>query len=163
MNEETKPLPERLGSRPRTTPANPHMQLEQNAPAEHWAELTRRAFALPDVEERSSLVSVAGARALWLRDGVPAGPPTAFMVGREFAHIHPLPEASMHLALPPQLAREAVEKGWAEQHPVARMGYIPETIVMVYGPRDAEEVEVAWTLLRASYAYARGARGGKTG
>lgn len=134
------------------------MQLEQNAPAEHWAELARRAFALPDVEERPSLVSVAGARALWLRADAPTGPPEAFMVGREFAHIHPLPEASMHLALPPELAREAVAKGWAEQHPVARLGYIPDTILMVYGPRDADEVEVAWTLLRASYAYAREAR-----
>ena len=156
MKEAANPLPERRGSRPRTTSTNPHVQLEQNAAAEHWAELVQRAFMLPDVEERPSLVSVPGARALWLRDGVPAGPRDAFMVGREFAHIHPLPEGSMHVALPPELARVAVEKGWAEPHPVARMGYIPETIVMIYGPRDAEEVEVGWMLLRASYAYALG-------
>lgn len=163
MKKAMNPLPERPGSRPATTPTNPHMQLEQNAAAEHWAELARRAFALPDVEERPSLVSVPGARALWLRDGAPAGPRHAFLAGREFAHIHPLPEGSMHLALPPELAREAVEKGWAEQHPVARTGFIPETIVMVYGPRDAEEVEVAWALLRASYRYAREAQADDSG
>lgn len=159
MKKTPNPLPERPGSRPRTTGTNPHMQLEQNAPAEHWAELARRAFALPDVEERPSLVSVPGARALWLREGVPAGPGEAFMARREFAHIHPLPEASIHLALPPELAREAVEKGWAEPHPMARRGYVPDTIVMIYGPRDTDEVEIAWTLLRASYQFARNAAG----
>lgn len=148
-------LIERRGPRPRTTTTNPHMQLEQNAPAALWAELGRRAFALPEVEERPSLVSVAGARALWLRDGLPSGPREAFMVGREFAHIHPLPEGSMHMALPPDLAREAIDRGWAEQHPVARMGHIPENIVMVYGPRDAEELEIAWKLLQASCVFAQ--------
>ncbi len=152
-------IAERPGPRPRTTPTNPHMQLEQNAPAEQWAELARRAFALPDVEERPSRISVPGARALWLREGVPTGPREAFMIGREFAHIHPLPEGSLHLSLPLQLAREAIEKGWAEQHPVARLGFIPETIVMVYGPRDAEELEVVWQLVQASYEHARAAEG----
>ena len=150
-------LAERRGPRPRTTTTNPHVQLEQNAPPEQWSELARRAFELADVEERPSLVSVPGARALWLREGIPAGPREAFMAGREFAHIHPLPEGSLHLALPPDLAREAIDKGWAEQHPVARLGHIPSTIVMVYGPRDAEELQTVLTLVKKSYEYARAA------
>jgi hypothetical protein len=34
---------------------------------------------------------------------------------------------------------------------MARPGYIPETVVMVYGPRDAGELDVVLELLRASH------------
>jgi hypothetical protein len=40
-------LPKRSGSRPRTTPTNPHTQLEQNPEREVVEELARRVFALP--------------------------------------------------------------------------------------------------------------------
>ena len=153
-----KALPERSGPRPRTTPTNPHTQLEQNPDHAAVEELARLVFALPGVEERSSAISVPGARALWLSEEVPAGPREAFMIGREFAHIHPMPDGSLHAALPPEVAREAIEKGWAEQHPVARMGYIPQNVVMVYAPRDAEEIEVVTGLVVESYRYAGGSK-----
>ena len=104
-------LPERSGPRPSTTPSNPHTQLEQNPEPRIVEELARRVFALPDVEERPSMISVPGARALWLKEGVPAGPSEAFMIGREFAHIHPMPDGSLHACLPPELVREAIEAG----------------------------------------------------
>ena len=154
-----KGLPERTGSRPSTTPTNPHTQLDQNPEELVVRELARRVFALPDVEKRPSAISVPGARARWLRNEVPAGPQEAFMIGREFAHIHPLPDGSMHAALPPELAEEAREKGWAEQHPVARMGYISPNVVMIYAPRHAGEIELVVGLVTESYRYA-GGRGG---
>src|ERR687893_1109394 len=157
MNESV--LPNRSGSRPRTTPANPHTQLEQNPQLEVAKQLAHRVFTLPGVEERPSAISVPGAQALWLRNEVPAGPQEAFMIGREFAHIHPLPDGSMHAALPPELAEEAREKGWAEQHPVARMGYISPNVVMIYAPRHAGEIELVVGLVAESYRYA-GGRGG---
>jgi hypothetical protein len=52
MNESV--LPKRSGSRPRTTPTNPHTQLEQNPQPEMVEELARRGFALPGVEEVQS-------------------------------------------------------------------------------------------------------------
>jgi hypothetical protein len=51
-----------------------------------------------------------------------------------------------------------VEKGWAEQHPVACMGYIPQNVVMIYAPRDTEEIEVVVGLVVEAYRYAGGAR-----
>ena len=48
MNESV--LPERSESRPRTTPTNPHTQLEQNPQPEMVEELARRGFTLPGVE-----------------------------------------------------------------------------------------------------------------
>ncbi len=153
---DRKIMPERDGPRPRTTPTNPHTQLEQNPDNSIVEELARRVFALPGVEERPSAISVPGARALWLREEVPAGPREAFMIGREFAHIHPLPDGSLHDALPPEIAEEAIEKGWAEQHPVARIGYIPQNVVMIYAPRDEEEIETITSLVVESYRYAGG-------
>jgi len=153
-----KGLPERAGQRPRTIPTNPHTQLDQNPKEVLVRELAQKVFALSDVEERPSAISVPGARALWLRDEVPAGPQEAFMIGREFAHIHPLPDGSLHAALPPELAEEAIEKGWAEQHPVARMGYIPPNVVMIYAARNAGEIEIVAGLVTESYRYAGGRR-----
>jgi hypothetical protein len=159
-NMNANVLPERSGSRPKTTPTNPHTQLEQNPECEVVEELARRVFALPGVEERPSAISVPGARALWLREDVPAGPRGAFMIGREFAHTHPMPDGSLHAALPPEVAQEAIKKGWAEQHPVARMGFIPQNVVMIYAPRDAGEIEIVTGLVVEAYRYAGGAAPG---
>jgi len=78
------------------------------------------------------------------------------MIGREFAHIHPVPDASLHAALPPEVAQEVISKGWAEQHPVARMGYIPQNVVMIYAPSDWQEIEVVAELVVEAYPYASG-------
>jgi hypothetical protein len=146
----------RAGSRPRTTPANPHTQLDQQPTDPALAEeLARRVFALPGVVERPSRISVPGARALILAEGEPAGPPEAFMIEREFAHLHPAPDYSLHAMLPPDIVAAAVDAGWAEIHPVARMGLIPPTAVMLYAPRDESELGVIEQLIGASHAFAR--------
>src|ERR1700730_9240088 len=83
-------LDTRIGPRPRTTPSNPHTQLDQQPEdLDIRTALAEMVFSLPDVEERSTRLSVPGARALWLRDSVAAGPSEAFMIEREFAHLHP--------------------------------------------------------------------------
>lgn len=149
-------LRRRPGHRPATTPTNPHTQLDQQPTGSAQRELLATSvFALPGVVERSSLISVPGARALWLAEGA-AGPPEAFMTGHEFAHLHPSPDQSLHVMLPATLAVEAVEAGWAEQHPVARLGLIPANAVMLYAPRNDAEREVVEELVRASHAFARG-------
>jgi len=150
-------LRKRSGPRPRTTPTNPHTQLDQQPSDSSIREqLARRLFGLPDVEERQTLISVPGARALWLKDNVPPGPPEAFMIEREFAHLHPGHDQSLHATIPPDLAQEAIDNGWAELHPVARLGLIPPTTVMLYAPRDPIELEVVYGLALASYHFAGG-------
>ncbi|MGH7476448.1 MAG: luciferase family protein [Longimicrobiales bacterium] len=149
-------LPQRAGGRPRTTSTNPHTQLDQTTTPLLVDELARRALALPGVEDRPSLISVPGARALWLAEDQQASGPHAFIIGREFAHIHPPPDGSLHMVLPREVAHEAVAQGWAEPHPAARVGYIPETVVMVYAPRDEAELEVVLALLGRSLEQAQG-------
>ncbi len=152
---EITSIPERAGPRPRTTPWAPHIQQDQRAPREMQDSLAVRVYALPDVEERPTTLSAPGARAVWLNDAVLPGPANAFLGNREIGHFHPW-DGSMHVALPPDVARQAVAAGWAEVHPVARAGMAPENDVMIYGPRDEQEVDVIFGLLQAAYRYAGG-------
>ena len=144
----------RRGPRPRTTSTNPHTQLDQTAPLELQSALAGRIFGFQCVEERPSAISVPGARALWLCDECAAGAADAFLIGREFAHLHPPYDGSLHAALPLALAEAAIEAGWAEPHPMALRGLIPRNVVMVYGPRDEAELEVVARLIEASRDYA---------
>ena len=152
----SSPLPLRAGTRPRTTPTNPHTQLDQQPADARWTEeLARRVFELPGVVEEPSGVSVPGARALVLSPDEQTGPPEAFLIGREFAHLHPAPDHSLHAMLPTGTAEEAVAAGWAEPHPAALRGLIPPTAVMLYSLRDEAELDVIERLVRASHAFAR--------
>ena len=47
-----------------------------------------------------------------------------------------------------------IERGWAERHPLAGKHGLGDNIVMVYGPRDAAELEAVTALVRASYDHA---------
>jgi hypothetical protein len=42
--------------------------------------------------------------------------------------LHPAPDQSPNMTLPPALALDAIESGRAEQHPVARRGLIPPNV-----------------------------------
>lgn len=150
-------LPTRPGPRPATHKGLPHQQLDQQ-PADGRLRdaLAERVFALPRVVEEPSGISVPGARALVVEAGAAVGPAEAFMVGREFAHLHPGDDHSLHMALPEPLAAEACAAGWAELHPLAVSGDRPRTLVMVFAPRDAAELEVVARLVEASHQFATG-------
>jgi hypothetical protein len=150
------PLPQRLGQRPETTDKNPHRQLTQNAPKVLQEQLWHRMARLPDIDTGQSLVSVPGARAMFLCSGCPGGPPSSFMKGREFGHIHPAHDGSLHLTLPDHVRDEALDKGWAERHPLVAKGQVPASVVMLFGPRDLEELEIIWALVQESHGFARG-------
>lgn len=149
-------LPVRAGPRPATSAGMPHRQLDQPAPDEVRAELAHRILdQLPgSVHLAPSRISVPGARALVLDVAVPTGPPEAFLVDREFAHLHPPPDSSLHLTLTPADAREAVAAGWAEPHPAFAPDPERPVVVMVYAPRTLSEVDVVDDLVRRSHRLA---------
>ena len=135
----------------------PHQQSSQNAPIGLQEELFERAIELPGVSTGPSGVSVPGARAFMLDESTATGPDDAFMVGREFAHVHPPYDGSLHLILPVEAAKLMIDKGWGEPHPMAQLiGGGSSTALMVYGPRDESEVETVWQIVQASYAFAAG-------
>ena len=157
MSPEALPL--RPGPRPRTSSGMPHAQIEVTPDAVVHRELHRRAYALPGVVDRPSVISVPGARALWLADHVELVRPEAVLRGREFAHIHP--DGSLHAALEARRAREAIDAGWAEPHPLAEPLGMPG-LVMLYTPRTMEELDVVMALVVDSYNFVTGAAGTPT-
>jgi len=147
-------LPPRTGQRPETTDGAPHEQVSQNSPLEIHTLFKTRAFQLPFIERRPSGISVPGAEALVLPKDHVCGPPGAFMIGREFAHVHPAYDGSSHLMLPLEVVEELFAKGWGEPHPMATLGYIPKNAVMAFAPRDAAEIDVMIQLLTVSWKFA---------
>ncbi|MDD9922576.1 MAG: DUF5519 family protein, partial [Boseongicola sp.] len=73
---------------------------------------------------------------------------------REFAHIHP--DGSLHASLSPELAKRAVETGWAVAHPWAdqRPGW--EGFVMIFTPTSESELDVVFGLVKDSYEFVTG-------
>lgn len=146
-------LPKRSGPRPQTHKSMPHAQIGVRPVPEVNAELYRRCFSLPDVRDEPTVISVPGARALWLCESLSLAHPEVIVAGREFAHIHP--DGSLHAVLPPEQAREAVEAGWAEPHPVAE--YLGQDgMVMLYTPRTLTELDVIFQLVVDSYNFVTG-------
>ncbi|MBT6273730.1 MAG: hypothetical protein HOI95_06320, partial [Chromatiales bacterium] len=94
------------------------------------AELLRRVAALPKLDIRPTIVSLPGAKGLWLLEDMPLVRPEVIVGGREFAHIHP--DGSLHASLPPQRAaaacRRSVPKKLSTQ--AGRCG--------ILGPRNAQ-------------------------
>jgi phospholipase/carboxylesterase len=131
----------------------PHSQLGVVPEPVIDRELRRRAYALPGVLDRPSVISVPGARALWLADDVELLRPEAILRGREFAHIHP--DGSLHATLPPPRAQEAIHAGWAEPHPIAEQLGMPG-LVMLYTPRSNDELVVVIELVVDSYNFVTG-------
>jgi hypothetical protein len=142
-------LPTRRGPRPETIGPRPHAQVSQASPPHIRRQLADRALALPGLSWADSRISVPGAIAFVLDEGMAGGPREAFQSAREFAHLHPEDDGSLHMTLPPDVARAAFERGWGEPHPASGTP-------LVFAPRDAEELEVVLRLLRASYEYAVG-------
>lgn len=147
-------LPQRRGPKPETTrpsreQPSPHQQVSQNASPEWQEALFERIRALPGVTVGESLVSVPGARAFHLDEAMARGPADAFQRGREFAHLHPVHDGSLHVALPQPVYDAVLANGWGEPHPVSGT-------MIVWGPRDADELEIVWRIVKSSYDFARG-------
>ena len=148
------PLPQRTGSRTQTSGTVPHVQIGVEPLPAVNDELHRRAFGLPDIENRPTIVSLPGAQGMWISDGVSLAHPEVIVSGREFAHIHP--DGSLHAPLPYERALEAVEKGWAERHPWADQRDGWEGLVMLFTPRSMAELDITFQLIVDSYNYVTG-------
>ncbi|MBD7997545.1 hypothetical protein H9640_03130 [Oerskovia sp. Sa2CUA8] len=69
----------------------------------------------------------------------------------EPVHLHGVRDTSLHLCLPRARAEEVCATGWGEPHQYADHA----TEIMVYGPRDADELAVVLGLVRESLDVAR--------
>ena len=152
----TLTLNPRSGPAPHTSNSLPHSQVTQHGPDEVVQKLHDWCFALPSVANEHSGISVPGARALVLYEGTECNH-DAFMIGREFAHIHPHPDnGSMHVKLAAEDAKAVVDAGWGEDHYLVTQGHYPPGLIMVFSPRDDDELESVQQIVARSYEFATG-------
>jgi len=147
-------LRSRAGERPETSNDGPHRQLSQCSSPAQWGELVARAMELTGVTEGHSSVSPAPSRALLLTDQRTVSAPQTSLSPSdplEPVHIHGVTDTSTHLCLPVERANEVCELGWGEVHPFGDFG----TEIMLYGPRDEEELEVVLSIIEESLNFAR--------
>ena len=143
-------LPIRSGDRPQTSNDVPHVQIGVDLVTEVHEEMVRRAYAIPGVEEVPSVI--AGWTALSLSEDVTIMVPDAIIGDREFGHIHQ--DGSLHIYLEPKRAKQAVDAGWAVDHPYAvqgRSGW--EGFVMLYTPQTMDELDTTFQLIVDGYNY----------
>jgi hypothetical protein len=152
-------FPRRTGSRPRVGGIAPHRQLDQKGTKE------------TDKLQREQLLSFAAALNTHFRTA-----PSCFekrglslystaAVNRtcngEIAHLHDT-EKSLHVTLHPADVAVVLAAAWGERHPLADgtwVGrYVPSGFVMVYAPRNEEEVRVVGRILRAAVWWVSGVR-----
>jgi hypothetical protein len=146
-------LPEREDSSPLTTSTGPHKQLSQNGSLEIYNKLVLWVSTMNFVEIKPSIISNSGARALFLSNEIKSINPHA-VIAREFAHIHPYPDGSLHLFLPMIDAKEIIQKGWGEFHPLAFSKKIPSNFIMFYSPRSENELALTKEIILRSYSFA---------
>jgi len=147
-------LPKRDTPRPVTTDGIPHIQIDVEAVPEIVAELLDRVSTIPGVELRRTIVGRAGSTGFWVEDDTKLARPESIIRGREFAHLHP--DGSLHASLPPELALNAVDAGWAIHHPWAAKKRGLEGFVMIYTPMSDDELDVVFELVKESYAFVSG-------
>jgi len=148
-------LPDRADPRPAVSWTIPQQQESGNAPAHLQEQLFEEIRTLSGVDVGPSRISVPGARGFTLRDG--SDDERAYLVPQvgEFAHLHPAYDGSLHLVLPPDLAADISTKGWGRPHMWAGTRLSPG-FMMVYGPRDENELVTVRGIVAASHAYAAG-------
>jgi phospholipase/carboxylesterase len=148
-------LPGRAGERPEVSWTIPQQQESQNGTTDLQERLLEEVRALAGVEVGPSRISVPGARGFTLRNG--SDDEQAFLVPQvgEFAHLHPAYDGSLHLVLPPALAADVSTKGWGRPHMWAGTR-LSSGFMMVYGPRDEDELVTVLGIVTASHADASG-------
>lgn len=148
------PLPVRAGPRTETTHSVPHVQTFVELVPDVDAELRRRIYSLPGVENRDTIVSFTGTTALWLSEDFEPSNLAATMREREFGHVHT--DGSLHTVLPVARALEATSTKWAELHPWVGREDLWDGMVMLYTPQSFEELETTWQLIVDSYNFVTG-------
>jgi hypothetical protein len=145
-------LSPRHGTQPKTGLQPPQLQFSETSPPAVYEQMAAWFFStFPDTREEPTRISVATSRALWLNEYVPASsdsfmPPPG---SREFAHLHA--DGSLHLVLREDDQLEVIGKGWGLPHPWKDRGV---NEIMIFAPRDEQEIEDLKPVVAAAYAYA---------
>lgn len=157
-----RPIPERVGDRP-IVPGYVAPQRQTTQQPTDVEVMTKRMRAYLDellikntgplILKPSNLEGV-GTPAVFL-DTTASGTTELprFMKGLkgELTHVHP--ECSSHITLSMADAEEVVRKGWGERHRLSGVGPLPWSYMLIYAPRDEEELEVWKGVVKAGLKF----------
>jgi hypothetical protein len=146
----------RQGQPPQTTRHNPQQQMDQIPDRANYLTFREQIANWPGVIKAPSMRAPHGTIGLFLPETEAKGPPEAFLLMTEFAHLHPLPDGSLHMVLPPDVHASAIAAGWGISHPMAGMPSVSPQTILIFAPRDAEERAVVAKLVSAAEQFARG-------
>ncbi|KIJ66707.1 hypothetical protein HYDPIDRAFT_174095 [Hydnomerulius pinastri MD-312] len=154
----TGEIKERRGERPKMSwHVFPSRQIDRYAPLG----MQQRLIDIFDTlaAANPNLVSVVPSRferihpALVINPAIPSPHPPADKALREICHIHRGKDFSLHATMSPQDCKAVIENGWGERHPLAGSHFLPKEYMLLYAPRDDEELAMVERCMRAAIGY----------
>ncbi|MCJ1265400.1 hypothetical protein MMC22_005277 [Lobaria immixta] len=151
-----------------THPA-PQRQLSQLPSEATKTELKRQFYALAKKNEKLIQLRPSAfekhTQSMFVSDAIQVSQIAAETL-REISHIHSTGDHSIHVTLAPQDCKKVLESGWGLRHPLDGAkslkylmgGTISYQYVLVYAPRNPEEIETAIEVVKASIGYMTGSR-----
>jgi hypothetical protein len=147
-----KPLPYRCGPRPQVVGIAPQRQVNQFGSRDCYLALRRilESHGLTHSEELGIGTSCFEKHGLGLFSRYPLNNTCQ----GEICHVHNS-DHSLHLNLHPDDAKEVIEKGWGQRHPLTcrcilfKMP-VPRQFTMVYAPRTRDELKVVCQIIEAA-------------
>jgi hypothetical protein len=147
------PLPARKGPRPKTVIRPLHIQCNDHGDPKYLKQLVDDVLTWPYVESPPPCSARPNTLPIRLEEAATTTGPSAFLSNREFAQV--LSEGpTIYLALPLVCAHWTIVRGWAEPHYLRSCGLMPAGAVVVYSPKDREELAVCYSLFFEAYHFA---------
>ena len=148
-------LPERRGDAPKIGAVPPQLQFSDKSPRDIYQKLHDWMFStFPKVRKEPTRISVPTSIAMWLDENEEVGHADAFMPppgSREFTHLHL--DGSIHTVVSDAVEKEILAKRWGVRHMYYDQG-VKE--MLVYAPRNNEELGIVKSVIIKSYEYATG-------
>lgn len=150
----SRELPARRGRRPKTVRGPLHIQCNQHGDLKYLNQLVDEVLTWPYIESAEPFISRSNTIPIRLMEMAASNDPSAFITDREFARVF-LGVPTIYLVLPLLCAHRAIVRGWAEPHYLGSQGLMPAGTVVVYTPKDVEELAICSVLFSESYHLGR--------
>jgi hypothetical protein len=129
-----------------------HVQCNGHGDPKYLNQLVNDVLSWPHIESTPSSSNHLDQVSIRLKALAATDDSSAFIAGTEFARVL-LASPTIILVLPLVCAHWAIVKGWAEPHYLQSFGLLPAGTVIVYTPRNREELKVCYSLFFESYQF----------
>ncbi|MBV9873743.1 MAG: hypothetical protein JO025_03355 [Verrucomicrobia bacterium] len=143
-------LPVRRTSRPKTLRGPLHIQCSGHGSRKYIDQLVKDVLSWPHIEPLSDMSNPPTTIPIRFGENAAMLDSAPLISGREFARVL-LGAPTIYLALPLVCAHWAIVRGWAEPHYLSSFGLMPAGAVVVYTPKDREQLSVCYALFYAAY------------